>query len=172
MHGDRRLIFNDAGNQRRVDIFLDVFEMCHKFNFKDRLDILPDTLTPADLLVTKLQVVQMTEREYKDLSCLLLDHEIGITDAPGIVNGAYLAKLAGDDWGVYMTFRQTIQNLLGALETLGLSSDQLRVIKDHAQQILKMIEEAPKTVRWKVRSQVGTRVPWYVLPEADKEIVN
>jgi hypothetical protein len=122
MHGDTRLIFNDAGNQWRVDIFPRCLWDVAQIQLQG-LDIVPDTLTPADLLVTKLQVVQITEREYKDLSSLLLDHEIGIKDAHGIVNGAYLARLAGDDWGVYMTFKQTIQNLLGAFETLGLSSD-------------------------------------------------
>ena len=97
MHGDKRLIFNDIEHERRVDIFLDVFEMCHKFNFKDRLNIEPYTLSLADLIATKLQVVQMTEREYKDLICLLLNHVVGTKDDPETINGAYLAKLASDD---------------------------------------------------------------------------
>jgi len=172
MHGDKRLVFNDLEHERRVDIFLDVFEMCHKFNFKDRLEIQPYTLPLADLLATKLQVVQMTEREYKDLMCLLLDHPIGTRDEPEIINCAHLAKLASDDWGIYMTFKQSIHNLLGAVEGYGLSPEQQKVIKDRLQQILSMIEEAPKTMRWKMRARVGEKVPWYELPEADKEVVN
>jgi len=172
MHGGTRLVFNDLEHQRRVDIFLDVFEMCHKFNFKDRLEMIPDTLPPADLLATKLQVVQMTEREYKDIMCLLLDHTVGTTDEPGVINGAYLAKLASDDWGIYMTFKQTVQNLLGTLGLYGLSSDQQHTVRDRAQQVLNMIEEAPKTMRWKMRARVGEKVTWYELPGPDKEIVN
>ncbi len=172
MHGDKRLIFNDVDHERRVDIFLDVFEMCHKFNFKDRLEIVSHTLSPADIVATKLQVVQMTEREYKDLICLLLDHTVGMTDDLGVINGAYLARLASDDWGIYMTFKQTAQNLLSALDGYALTSEQQQVIRDRVRQLLAMIEEAPKSMRWKMRARVGEKVPWYELPEADKEVVN
>ena len=172
MHGDTRLIFNDLEHERRADIFLDVFKMCHVFNFKDRLEIDPHTLSLADLVATKLQVVQMTEREYKDLMCLLLDHAVGTRDDPEVINGAYLAKMTSSDWGIYMTFKQTIRNLLGALDAYGLTPDQQNVIKERAQQILNMIEEAPKSMGWKVRARVGEKVAWYELPEADKEIVN
>ena len=172
MHGDKRLIFNDIEHERRVDIFLDVFEMCHKFNFKDRLNIEPYTLSLADLIATKLQVVQMTEREYKDLICLLLNHLVGTKDDPETINGAYLAKLASDDWGIYMTFKQTIHNQVGALDSYELTPEQQRIVKDRAQQILNMIEKAPKSMRWKMRARVGEKVPWYELPEPDKEIVN
>jgi hypothetical protein len=114
----------------------------------------------------------MTEREYKDLMCLLLDHAVGTKDEPEVINGAYLAKLTSSDWGIYMTFKQTIHNLLGALDAYGLTTEQQQVVKDRAQQILAMIEEAPKSMAWKVRARVGEKVPWYELPEDDKEIVN
>jgi hypothetical protein len=172
MHGDTRLIFNDLEHERRADIFLDVFKMCHAFNFKDRLEIEPYTLSLADLVATKLQVVQMTEREYKDLMCLLLDHTVGTRDDPEVINGAYLAKLTSGDWGIYMTFKQTIHNLVGALDAYGLTAEQQQAVKERAQQILTMIEEVPKSMGWKVRARVGEKVLWYELPEADKEIVN
>ena len=73
---------------------------------------------------------------------------------------------------MYMTFKQTIHNFLGALDAYGLAAKQQQVVKDRAQQILTMIEEAPKSISWKVRARVGEKVPWYELPEAYKEIVN
>ena len=167
IHGDRRLIFNDLEHKRRIDVFLDVFKMCHTFNFKDRLDIESDTLPLADLVATKLQVVEMTEREYKDLVCLLLDHAVGTNDEPEIVNGARLAKLASDDWGIYTTFKKTIQSLLNALGDYGLASEQHGLVKDRAKQILAMMEEAPKSTRWKLRARMGEKVAWYELPEPD-----
>ena len=39
--------------------------MCHKLDLKDRLGLDKLTIPLADLLVTKLQVVEITEREYK-----------------------------------------------------------------------------------------------------------
>jgi hypothetical protein len=90
LQGDRRLIFNDIEQGRRVDIFLDVFQMCHKFDFKNRLLIDKLTIPLADLLATKLQVVEITEREYRDIIVLIHDHEIAETKAHETINGAYL----------------------------------------------------------------------------------
>jgi hypothetical protein len=88
LQGDRRLIFNDLQNERRVDIFLDVFEMCHTFELKDRLRVDKPTISLADLLATKLQVVEITEREYRDVIALMHDHDVGDSDAPETINGA------------------------------------------------------------------------------------
>ena len=104
LQGDKRLIFNDLEHERRVDIFLDVFEMCHTFELKDRLRVDKPTISLADLLATKLQVVEITEREYRDIIALMHDHEVGESDAPETINGAYLAKLCGNEWGLYKTF--------------------------------------------------------------------
>jgi hypothetical protein len=81
MQGYRRLIFNDIAHQRRVDVFLDVFEMCHKFNFKDRLEIDNQTITLADLLATKLQIVEINEKDLKDILSMFVYHDIGSADA-------------------------------------------------------------------------------------------
>jgi len=146
--------------------------MCHEFNFKDQLEIDLYTLSLDGLVATKLQVVQMTEREYKDLMCPLLDRAVVTKYEREVINDAYLAKLTSGDWGIYMTFEQMIHNLLGALDAYGLTLEQQQVVKDRAQQILAMIEEAPKTIGWIVRARVGEKVPWHELPEADNEIVN
>jgi hypothetical protein len=110
--------------------------------------------------------------EYKDLMCPLLDHTVETTDELEVINGRYLAKLASDDWGIYTTFKKTIQRLLGALDEYSLTSQQRQVIKNRGQEILRMIEEAPKTMRWRMRAGLGEKLPWCELPEVDKEIVN
>lgn len=70
VQGNRRLIFNDIEQGRRVDIFLDVFKMCHRFDFRNRLSLDKPTIPLAELLVTKLQVVEITDREYRDIIAL------------------------------------------------------------------------------------------------------
>lgn len=116
LQGDKRLIFNDIENQRRVDIFLDTFEMCHNFDFKDRLTLDTPTITLADLLATKLQVVEMTEREYRDVIALVKDHEISDSDKPETINVSYIAGLCAIDWGIYKTFTINIGNVLTAVQ--------------------------------------------------------
>jgi len=171
MNGRKRLIFNDLANFRRVDIFLDVFEMCHKFDFSKRADLEPHTLPLADLLATKLQIVQVNEKDFRDMTSLFLDHEVDASDGETI-NGAYLAALCADDWGVYKTFRNNLAKIQEVVGQFGLEPAQATVVRERAGTLAMMIEEKPKSMRWKMRARVGEKVPWYDLPEADKPVVS
>jgi hypothetical protein len=172
LQGDTRLIFNDIENGRRVDIFLDVFEMCHKFDLKDRLLIDKYTISLADLLATKLQVVEITEREYRDTIALLHDHDVSESDAPETINGLYLARLCARDWGVYKTLTINLSNVLSAVDQYQLASEDQQIVRKRLQDLLTRIENEPKTTRWKIRANIGEKVRWYELPEQDKEIVD
>ncbi|MBI3116941.1 MAG: hypothetical protein HYZ12_06365 [Thaumarchaeota archaeon] len=172
MQGYRRLIFNDIEHQRRVDIFLDVFEMCHKFNFRDRLQNDSETLTLADLLATKLQIVEINEKDLKDILSMFIDHDIGGTDAPELVNGVYLANLCGDDWGIYKTFTINLEKIIRTLDGYDMEEGQKRLVRFRVEKLKKMIEDVPKSFKWKMRAKVGEKIRWYDLPEADQEVID
>jgi len=172
LHGDTRMIFNDITNGRRVDLFLDVFEMCHKLDLKDRLAINTPTIPLADLLFTKLQVVEITEREYRDIICLVHDHEIGDSDGPETINGQYLSKLCAGEWGIYKTLTINISNILNALPGYKLEPSDEELVTKRLQELQSRIGDAPKSSRWKMRARIGEKVQWYELPEKDKEIID
>ena len=172
LQGDKRLIFNDLENERRIDIFLDVFEMCHRFDFKDRLVKDKITLPIADLLATKLQVVEITEREYRDIIALVHDHEITDGDSPDSINGTYLAQLTGDEWGIYKTFSINISNILSALPRYKLETKDEELVRKRLDDLQNRFENAPKSMRWKLRARVGEKAKWYELPEQDKKVVD
>ena len=172
LHGDSRLIFNDIENGRRIDIFLDVFEMCHKFNFKDRLQLDKYTIPLVDLLATKLQVVEITEREYRDIISLINDHEVSDTNNPETINGEYFAELCAKDWGVYKTFSINFDNILNALPGYKLEPEAEKTVQKRIQDLRTRIENVPKSTGWKLRASVGTKKQWYELPEMDKEVVD
>ena len=172
LQGDTRLIFNDIENGRRIDIFLDVFEMCHRFDLRDRLLIDKYTIPLADLLATKLQVVEITEREYRDIIALLHDHDIVDSDVPETINGQYLARLCARDWGVYKTFMVTLSNVLSAVSQYQLDAKDQQIVRQRLQDLQTRIENEPKSIRWKIRANIGEKVRWYELPEQDKEIVD
>jgi len=136
MYGDRRLIFNDAEHDRRVDIFLDVFEMCHRFDMKERLGIDGSTISPSDLLVTKLQVVEANEKDFKDITCILIDHEVR-GDGHSI-EGEYLAKLCGSDWGIYKTLMMNLDRVAKFVPTLGI--DQARMVDERILKLKELIK--------------------------------
>jgi hypothetical protein len=171
MMGRKRLIFNDLVNQRRIDIFLDVFEMSHKFDFTKRIEIEPFTLPLADLLATKLQVFEANDKDFRDMATLFLDHNVGSKDGEEI-NGVYLAKLSANDWGIWKTFTMNLSKVRDAAGDYGLSSSELDTVRNRIDRLSQMIDQEPKGFSWKMRARVGERVPWYELPEADKPVVS
>lgn len=171
LHGGRRLLFTDDSNKRRIDVFMDVFEMSHRFDLRDRIEIDLQTITLADLLGTKLQVIQTNEKDMGDAICLILDHEIGTTDAGEVINGQYLAKLCGDDWGVYKTFMMKLAMLTLALDKWELSEMEKETVRKRVGRLNDAIEELPKSIGWKMRAAVGERVRWYELPEEDTALL-
>jgi hypothetical protein len=170
MMGGRRLIFNDLANQRRVDIFLDVFEMCHRLNLAERIDVDPMTLPLADLLATKLQIVEINDKDFKDLTAIFLDHDLGQSDGETI-NGPYIARLCSNDWGIQRTFTTNLSKLQVAVDGYGLTGSEVETVRARVRKLIDLIGREPKSFAWKMRARVGERVRWYELPEADKPIV-
>ncbi len=164
--GHKRLMFIDSPNQRKIDVFLDRFEMCHKFDFRARF--LPDqyTLSIADLLATKLQIVQITDKDFKDIVLLFLDHEIGLSDGEKI-NGPYLAKLCAENWGIYKTFTSNLLRILSIIDSFGLTTREEKTVKMRTEALNMLIEEAPKNLKWQIRNRFGTRLQWFEVPEED-----
>jgi hypothetical protein len=172
MQGARRLIYNDVDQGRRVDIFLDTFEMCHRFDFRDRLILDKPTISLADLLATKLQVVEITEREYKDIVALIHDHELGDVDSPETINGAYLSNLCREDWGIYKTFSINISHILSSLRDYELAAHDLDIVRKRLEDLQSRIANSPKSLHWKLRAKIGEKNKWYELPERDKEVID
>jgi hypothetical protein len=171
LHGNRRLVFNDMDNMRRVDVFLDTFEMCHIFDFRDRLKIDPRTLSLSDLLLTKLQIVEINEKDYKDMICMLKDYEIGDTDGEGLINGEYIAKLCSKDWGIFKTITNNLNGTLSFLSNFHLEEKEKDIIKGKIEKLQNQIENKPKSSKWRLRAIVGEKAAWYDLPDKDKPVV-
>jgi len=158
LHGDRRLMFYDPRLDSTIDVFLDAFEMCHKIVLKDRLTIMKYTIPPSDLLLTKLQIVKITENDIKDIYALLTDLDLGDHDDEKTINVNYIAKLLADDWGFYTTVTDNIQKILNEFNPPPNIAEKLK-------QLLKKLEEEPKSLKWKMRAKIGRKVKWYEEPE-------
>ncbi len=115
----------------------------------------------TDLLLQKLQIVQINDKDLKDAMLLLLAAHVGGLDS-GMINLKYLAKLMSDDWGFYYTATANLEKVKGTVDGVAVFLDAHRVIiREKADQILQAIENAPKSGKWKGRAKVGTRKPWY-----------
>ena len=77
---EQRLLFHDRGNARQIDVFVGSFEMCHRVPFDARLLVDDATLPLAELLVTKLQVVEINAKDLEDVMLLLAAYPVGDAD--------------------------------------------------------------------------------------------
>lgn len=164
VHGARRLLFYDEINHRKLDVFVGEFAMCHAIPIADRLDRAPLTVPLAELMLTKLQVVELTERDQRDIYNLSYHHQLSNGDGSGI-EADYIADLCAKDWGLWRTCKATIERCLANLASYSLPEEASRVITERLQALWRNIDAAPKTARWKLRSRVGERMRWYAEPE-------
>jgi len=162
LHGHRRLYFWDGGNERQVDVFVDEAKLCHRIDFRTRVELETTTLPLADLLLMKLQVVETNEKDLLDVCALLADHDLG-TDEEA-VDSTYISGLASSDWGLWRTLGMVAER--GEEFALRLADfgagDQ---VATRLRQLRRELEAAPKSRGWRMRARVGDRKRWYELPE-------
>jgi hypothetical protein len=167
LNGDRRLLFYDDANSRQIDVFVARFHMCHTIPITDRLALDPLTLPLAELLMTKMQIVEMNEKDLRDLCALLLDHPLGEGDYETI-NLPVVAKVCAEDWGLWKTISLSAKKLRDFCETNGLEEEQRSTIVQRLEKLRTAMDQAPKSLRWRARDKIGERVQWYELPEEVK----
>ena len=159
LHGHQRLLFWDEQIGRQVDIFIDRFQMCHNIDFRPRLQIDQRTLALADLLLTKLQIVEVNEKDLVDVVALFVDYDVGDDDRS--INAAYIAKLMSNDWG----FNKTLELNLEKVKAFAVERHFPPPVAERIDALLTRIQAQPKSMGWKTRAMVGERVRWYELPE-------
>jgi hypothetical protein len=170
LNGDRQMYFN-APSGRPVDVMVDRLTMCHTLDFKPSFGHLPFTVDAIDVLLSKLQIVELNEKDVWDIFHLLSGVPLGTAASAG-GRGAYLdtdrfARVLGADWGWW----RTVTGSLAKLPALAAENPQLLPPGAafeplaQAEQLQEVAQSAPKGVKWKLRANVGDRVRWYELPE-------
>lgn len=163
LQGARRLMFWDTTNGRQVDVFIDQVEMCHRIDLRHRLDVHDRTLSLADLLLLKLQIVETNRKDLVDLVTLLADHPLR-NDESGI-NVRYITGIAGDDWGLWRTTTMIARRageFAGGLEHL---NERAAVVQERVDELISAMDTSEKTRRWRWRARIGDRKRWHDLPE-------
>ena len=161
LHGHSRLMF-DRADGMHVDVFVGEFVMCHRLELASRLDLHDATLPLADLLLTKLQVAELNEKDVTDAAALLLDHDLS-ADESGI-NTDYITGILSRDWGWWRTVSHNLASLPGYV-IKRLPEREAEIVAARVEQLQVVIEQAPKSLRWKARAKAGDRIPWRDDPE-------
>ena len=157
----KRYSFSDPGTGTAVDVFFDELFFCHPIPLRDRLELDFPTISPTDLLLEKMQIVEINPKDIKDSTVLLLEHSFQPRERDAIDAG-YVAKLLAADWGFYYTVTMNLEKLARQVEADGsLRPDQSEVVRDRIRELVEAIEKEPKTSKWKLRARIGPRLKWY-----------
>jgi hypothetical protein len=159
LFGTVRRVYHHPGGHH-VDVFMDRLDFCHRIELEHRLDLHPLTLTPADLLLGKIQIVERNRKDLIDAALLLHAHDMVAGD-PGALEVDRILALTSDDWGLCTTASDFLAALRASLTGLGFSPAAAIRIDDRAGSLAAAIAGAPKSLRWRTRDRVGRRVRWY-----------
>jgi hypothetical protein len=157
----KRYSFSDPATGAAVDVFFDELFFCHPIPLYERLKLDYPTITPTDLLLEKMQIVELNPKDIKDSTVLLLEHPLE-TGAEDAIDTTYVTKLLAADWGFYYTVTMNLEKLARHVEGDGsLRPDQSEVVRGRIRELVEAIEKQPKTSKWKLRARIGPRVKWY-----------
>ena len=165
LRGDRRLLYYDEANDRQIDVFVGAFKMCHTLELDDRLTLDPATLAPADLLLTKLQVVEVEPKgpnRRPRVAALPRTRRRthGRRNRHRPPRGGHRPRLGM----VHDGRGQPRGPARGGRRAAG-RRRRPRPGVERIDRIARALADAPKSLGWKARAKVGRRVVWYELPE-------
>lgn len=157
----QRSIFDRADVGLHVDVFYDKLDFCHTIFWEDRLEIDRPSIPLAEMLLEKMQIVKINEKDIIDTIMLLLEHPLGDTDHETI-NIGRISSLCGSDWGLWRTTSMNLDKVRQLAQSYPqLKDDQKQHVSSQVASALARMEKEPKSMAWKLRSRVGDRVKWY-----------
>jgi len=161
LFGTQRRIFEDPGSGLHVDIILDRLRFCHEIDLRKRLGIDYPTVSLADLFLSKMQIVQINEKDLVDIIILLLEHDVGEAESE-VINIKYISQLCVGNWGLWKTVTSNLEKTRAVNERyLGDHPGNFKKVDSKIDMIKKQLEESKKSMRWKLRAKIGERIKWY-----------
>ena len=159
--GGERSIFDRAEIGLHIDVFWEKLDFCHIIRWTGRLEVDSPSIPLAELLLEKMQIVQINEKDIIDTIMLLLEHPLGDIDQETI-NIKLVSDLCAADWGLWRTTTMNLSKVRQLAQTYEvLTPEQKNTIESQVQKALTRLDKEPKSMAWRLRSRVGDRVKWY-----------
>ncbi|MEM4717552.1 MAG: hypothetical protein QXE81_02180 [Desulfurococcaceae archaeon] len=167
---DKRFTFHHAQSNYTVDVFFTPLEFSHIVDLEGRLELHPYTLTPTDLLLLKLQIHDINRKDLGDAAALLACIDLSHEEKPYVINIDRVVNILTDDWGFWYDAVINLNKLPGLVESV--MKDQPSAMIQLANstlgkinQLIKTLDEAPKSDKWLKRAKIGTKKRWYNVVE-------
>lgn len=161
LYAGQRLIYNAPANGLHIDIFFDKLNFCHEVNWVSRLEVDQPTLPLAEMLLEKMQIVKINEKDIIDTLMLLIEHPLGDNDHETI-DIARISRLCSQDWGLW----RTVTMNLGKVAQVGreyaqLNDEEKKHLSSQVELALTRINAEAKPMAWRLRAKIGDRIKWY-----------
>jgi hypothetical protein len=115
----------------------------------------------AELLLQKMQIVEINEKDLIDTITLLLEFPLGGSD-DDTINIDRIAAICAKDWGWWRTLTMNLDKARQMAEHYEqLTPDETARVSGQVQAALDRIEAEPKSMAWKLRAKIGDRKKWY-----------
>jgi hypothetical protein len=156
-----RLVFFDDANKRHTDVFFDKLSFNHEIHLADRLEISYPTIPLADLLLEKMQIVRINEKDLIDTMMLIREHKVG-TEEDETINLSRIDSLCARDWGLWKTVTTNLRKVKDYAATCqGIGDSDRADVKMKIDELLGSIDSTPKSTRWNLRARIGEKKKWY-----------
>lgn len=170
MHGNSRMIFENVQKGYSIDVFFDRLQFSHEVEFgrspdDGRLRLNPLTLPLADLVLEKLQIHEINEKDLKDLVLLFAANTIGNSEDENVINGKHIASILSDDWEFWYDAKLNLEKLLKFLANYVdqklIEPEVATVVRSRVEELTRLIDEEPKSKDWQKRSKAGPQKKWW-----------
>lgn len=159
-----RYSFTHPGHGTEIDVFVERLEFCHTIEVCDRLDVHPVTIPIEELLLQKVQIIEMTTTDVIDTGVLLATHEVTAAEAGReAIDGGRIARLFARDWGFHHTATRNLRRVsVGAGDAAtDFGPEANSRVRERAGQLLDVIDAEPKNLAWRLRDRIGERKQWW-----------
>jgi len=170
--GESRFLYHHPEDLYHIDLFFEKLQFSHDIDLgskekqeQGRLELDYPTLTLADLLLEKIQIHEINEKDIKDLIVLLREHGLAEDDIEECINIKRVASVLSQDWGFWYDAKVNLEKVT---EFSGryhadslLEKEDVEDVFAKVKRILSYVDEAPKTKAWLKRAKDGTRKKWW-----------
>ncbi len=161
VYARQRLVFDSMNSELHIDVFFDKLDFCHPIPWARRLEVDSPTIPLAELLLEKMQIIQLNEKDVIDTLMLVREHPMNNGDQETI-NASRIASMCAKDWGLWRTITMNLRKVKDLSSQYSwLEPGDRKVIGERIDELLHTVDTEPKSAAWSIRSKLGDRVKWY-----------
>jgi hypothetical protein len=158
LFGDRRRIYYHPQGTFHVDVFLDKLEFNHDIDIRGRLELDYPNLNPDDLLLTKLQIHYVNDKDLLDIIALLT------VDTWKIEERQRVLEILSSDWGFCYDAINNLKASAARIKELSnepMAEPSLSLSAKRIQDLLEKIETSQKSKEWNKAAKRGANKQWW-----------